>query len=277
MAIDIIVDWISVTIKDGKICPSDWSNKYEVREKGLLGYTVQVEYDDGRIELSNPDRADMGHHVIYSGSTLREMEDRYGQSAFNIVKFHAKQGHRFTRLDVAIDVLDEFTARECIKQYEAGKCVSPLRRADAVLSLNDEGSTLYVGRRGGDRMVRIYDKAAQTGTEGVWTRIECELRGRGAYAMVNAISESADIQKTCISSIKSICDFPTWQQWSETLVQSPIPLDMERKLTSATEHWLMTKVAPSLAKFAYNHDGFLEKFAEHVNMLIIEMGANGKS
>lgn len=265
-----IVDWISVTVKSGKLAVSDWTNDYKVMPKGLLGYNSQVMYEDGRIELSHTERPDMGHHLIYSGDCLRKMEVMYAMSAVNIVKFHAAQNHKFTRIDIAVDVKDGFTAKEAIERYENSECVSKLRRADKVQSITGKGDTLYIGRRGGDRMVRLYDKAAQTNTDGLWTRCEGEFRSFGAKAVVDHMNKSENPEKAIHAIIKGIVDYPQWVEYQNAMGGDMIDMKMERKVTSQTEKWLLEKVAPSLAKFADEHDGFLERFRMHVDDLINE-------
>lgn len=269
-----IVDWISVTVKANRMYPSDWYSSYEVRKKGMLGYDIHVVYTDGRIELSNSNRGDMGHHIIYTGECLRKMEEIYGQDAENIISFHHAQGHKFTRIDLAVDVIDGFTAKECIERYENQECISPLKRADKVQSISGKGDTLYIGRRGGDRMVRIYDKSAQTGTEGVWTRLEAEMRAFGAESVAKAIRDAKSPKKAIYAIIKGICDYKEWEEYQNAMGGSSQTLELGRKVTSGTEKWLIQKVAPSLAKFALDHDGFFQKFMDHVIDLMNEFSAS---
>lgn len=265
-----IVDWISVTCKDGKLAPSDWTNDYQVNPKGMLGYPVRIDYSDGRIELSNPNRKDMGVHIIYSGECLRKMEQTYAMDAENIVIYHQAQGHKFTRLDIAIDIIDGFTARECIERYENKECVSKMRRADKVQSLSGRGDTIYIGRRGGDRLIRIYDKAAQTNTEGSWTRVEGEFRAFGAESVINAMRDAKSPKKAIYAIMRGIVDYPLWSDWNESLGEDKMVLEIGRKETNSTEEWLIKRVAPSIAKFAAEHEGWLEYYAELINQLIAE-------
>lgn len=266
-----IIDWISVTAKSGKLAVSDWTNTLTIKDKGMLGYSVQVVYDDGRIELSNPSRPDMGHHIIYSGSCLRNMEQTYGMDAEQIVRFHYQQGHKFTRLDIAIDVNEGFTAREAIERYEKNQALSKLRKANKIQAINGRGDTLYLGRRGGDRMVRIYDKAAEQNQEGKWTRIEIETRAFGAKAVLDYLMSAKNAKKAIYATIKGIVDYPQWKDWNEAMTGDAMVLKLDRKVTSATEEWLLQKVAPSLAKFAIDHEGFLDNFEQHVHLLMAEM------
>lgn len=270
-----IIDWISVTVKSGRVSVSDWTNDYEERPKGLLGYTVQVWYKDGRIELSNPSRPDMGVHVIYNGECLRKMETMYAMDAIDIVKFHARQDHKFTRLDIAVDIVNGFSAKEAIERYEKGQCETKLRKANKNQEINAPGDTLYLGRRGGDRMMRIYDKAAQQKQDGRWTRVEGEYRAFGAISVVSAIMKAKDAKKAIYAILKGLVDYPEWKEYQEAMGGENMVLDIGRKVTNSTERWLLEKVAPSIAKFACEHDGWLDMFSAHVNDLINERIANG--
>lgn len=271
---NVIVDWISVTIKTGRIAPSGLPEQGIEAQKGLLGYPLRMDMPDGRIVLTNPNRPDMGTHVIYSGDTLKTLRDDYGVSDVGLAMFHHKAGHTITRIDVAMDVFDGFTAKECIERYENQECVSPLRKASKIQSITGNGDTLYLGARGGDRMVRIYDKAAQTNTEGLWTRIEGEYRAYGAKAILSALENSPNYKLAIPGILKGTVDYPDWMNWNQAMKEESIDLTLERKVTSQTEKWLLEKVAPSLAKFADEHDGFLEKFMQHVELMIQERKAN---
>lgn len=265
-----IIDWISVTVKSGKLAVSDWVNEYKVNEKGMLGYNLSIEYADGRIELANTNRPDMGNHIIYSGSCLRKMEEMYAMDAINIVKFHGRQGHKFTRLDIAVDITDGLIAEAAIDRYEGKQCETKLRKGGKVQEIDNPGATLYIGRRGGDRFVRIYDKAAEQRQEGVWTRVEGEFRSFGAVAVVEKLIEAKDGQKAISAILRGTADFPYWAEWKQAMSGDKEVLDIGRKVTNSTEEWLLKKVAPSLAKFSLDNEGFLDKFAKLVNEMMEE-------
>lgn len=266
-----IVDWISVTVKNGRASVSDWTNEYELQKGGMLGYTVKVIYADGRIELTNPNRKDMGIHIIYSGQCLRDMEKRYGIDAESIVQFHYRNDAKFTRIDIAVDIVDGLTARECIKKYENGECKTKLRVADKVERINGAGATLNLGSRGGDRFVRIYDKSAKQKIDGVWTRVEGEFRAYGAAAVVKGMNTVKNAKNAIYAIMRGIVDYPLWDNWNIAMGGEKTVLDIGRKTTTNTEKWLMEKCAPAIAKFAFNHEGWLDSFAKYVSELIAEM------
>lgn len=270
VATNVIVDWISVTCKQGRIAPYGIPEDGIEADKGLLGYSVRRDMPDGRVILNHPDRPDMGTHVIYSGKALENLRKEYAISDVGLVKFHHRQGHKFTRIDIALDVYDGFTAKEAIERYENEECISPLRVANKNQQIRGKGDTLYIGRRGGDRLMRIYDKAAETKTDGIWTRVEGEYRAFGAIAVVTALTSSPLLQKAIPGILRSTADFPNWKEWKEAMNADVIDMQIGRKETNSTEKWLLEKVAPSLAKFASEHDGFLDDFYKHVEMLIAE-------
>lgn len=271
MRVDAIIDWISVTVKSGKTFPSYLYSSGKEREKGMLGYTVVIDMPDGRIVMQNPSRPDMGTHVQYSGGAMEEIRKEHAISGVGLASFHATQGHKITRIDCAVDVFGGFTANECIARYEDGECKTPLRNARKVQEINGAGATLYLGRRGGDRMVRIYDKAAEQGVNGTWTRVEGEFRSNGAKKAVSNLINQDKQEQAIQGIVKGTVDYPDWGAWQEAMHQEPIDMSVERKKTDKTEEWLKTKVAPALAKLAKDRPEWLEQFRRHVDDMIIEL------
>lgn len=95
------------------------------------------------------------------------------------------------RLDLAHDVQGgKLTLQQVREAYEAGAMDQPTGARPVLRSITDSdtraGDTLYVGRRGGARMLRVYEKGKQLlgrMAEGAaaevirsWVRVELELR-----------------------------------------------------------------------------------------------------
>lgn len=273
MTINTIIDWISVTVKNTEWCPDGLEKFGEPKDKGMMGYSVREDMNDGRIILSNPSRPDMGKHIIYSGETLRHIEYFHNVTAQEIVTFHDENGHRFTRIDIAVDVFGSFTAKEAIERYENKECVSPMRSANKIQSITGKGDTLYIGRRGGAKMVRIYDKAAEQKSEGVWTRCEGEFRALAAATVARQIRESSQGEKTILAIMRGIVNFKGWEAWSEVFIHGEVTLPSSRKEIGNTEKWLIEKVAPSIARFADLNPEWWPKYVRIVEELMSERKA----
>jgi hypothetical protein len=272
-----IVDWLSVTVKGDRKYPDDLPDGGIERKNGMLGYAVAIDTAFGAIMCFHPGRPDMGTHLVYSGKALRTMETDFGITPHGLVSWYQASGAQITRLDIAMDVKDGFTAKDAIKRYENGECATRLKVADKVQSITGKGDTLYIGRRGGEKMLRIYDKAAEQKVDGVWTRVEAELRGATARKVAEKLLERNKSYNFTSATIKGIADFPLWDEWLEALGGVSWNVPTEERAGGNTEEWLLSKVAPAIAKFSIEHDGWLEKYAEHINLLIAELLDNQRT
>lgn len=113
-------------------------------------------------------------------------------------KYNKVVGHTVKRLDLAVTI-ELAHPRNLAKLGYAEKLgprsVGVLRNTKKTIFLNDDGgATLYVGKRGGERFGRIYDKGVQAGVDSpgrLW-RFEAEFRRHVAQAVFNTIARDND-------------------------------------------------------------------------------------
>lgn len=201
-----------------------------------------------RVMATEPNHR-MGVHVSWSGSALQTVNPRA------VLRQALAMGANVTRIDLAIDWPKQMYLRALKGAADMGEIVT--RARDWNLIEGRAGTTLYVGSRESEKFLRIYDKAAETKTEGTWFRIELECKGdfaRGVALHVdgNGYEYFGDI-------IKGFVDWPTMSQWrdatdSPTLLEG-IPRPEKQRDTFA---WLMSAAAPSLAKVLLDdHEKFV--------------------
>lgn len=201
-----------------------------------------------RVMATEPNHR-MGVHVSWAGSALRTVNPRA------VLRQALAMGANVTRIDLAIDWPKQMYLRALKGAADMGEIVT--RARDWNLIEGRAGTTLYVGSRESEKFLRIYDKAAETGTDTTWYRIELECKGdfaRGVALHVdgNGYDYFGDI-------IKGFVDWPTMSQWrdatdSPTLLEG-IPRPEKRRDTYA---WLMAAAAPSLAKVLLDdHEKFV--------------------
>lgn len=265
------IDWLSATFPSvdaqafakqhflASIVPSK-------KTRGMFGYDTQVKYETGVLRLSSKTREDMGEHFIFSGSSLINIMDKSGKTAFDICQMFDDYNARVSRLDFAVDVRNENLTPEMLYRasqnqrledaivdgFNGKKSKKRGRRPMTNFFKNSYGgTTFYVGSRTSDKFLRVYDKASQMGTQDneQWTRIELECKGEIAHSLGwhAARSDQQSFYNICSAYIKSVfdCGNPVW---NAALSQSSAILDIPKKDKKDTIAWLMKTVAPTIAR-----------------------------
>jgi len=221
------------------------------KTKGMFGYDTQVKYETGVLRLSSKTRDDMGEHFIFSGSSLINIMDRSGKTAFDICQMFDDFNARTSRLDFAIDIKGTNLTPKMLYSMENNRKDKRGRKPLTNYFQNSYGgSTFYVGSRTSDKFLRVYDKASQMGIEGeTWLRIELECKGEVAHSLGwhAARSSQQEFYNICCAYIRTVfdCDNEIWQN---ALSQASATLDIPKKDKKDTMAWLMKTVAPTLAR-----------------------------
>lgn len=277
----IIIDWISCTAHDkGGVLHAathpkllNW-DEWE-QSSGVFGYTEGATHKTGLKVYQNQARPEMGKHMIYSGKTLQKLYDRYELNAVDILKYHSLRGDSITRLDLALDIKNEsLRVQHFIDAYDNGDCVTKLKSASEIKEKTGErGHTFYIGStKTRKKLVRIYDKRAETGTEIDWIRIELQIMGKPATKLGRDIIESKHMSDIILGAIKEIVDFPTIYQWFSIFdsAESVDIITATDKLGN-TREWLDKTVFKSIQDEAKIDPGWFE---EYVLSLIIAVRKN---
>lgn len=169
------------------------ANPLQADEKGLYGYSFRMSSPDGVMVLYSAGRDDI--HVQLSGRAC----DR---DLFSLVELVGPSDF-VTRCDIAIDCIGSgFTCAEIWRLLRQGSFTSvssTIRQVEGLLSRSgsseesveslakrfrktrvNSGHTIYIGASTSDRMVRIYDKGAESETGADWLRFEVQLRRASA-------------------------------------------------------------------------------------------------
>lgn len=118
-----------------------------------------------------------------------EVIPSYKVEAMPIVSKIVERGGKFTRLDIAHDDYSKkFTPRDLMEYWLSGQVSTPARFARCVASKQSGSDTFYLGKRGSERMLRVYDKAAESQGEIDAVRWEFEYRGEKAQAVALSIA-----------------------------------------------------------------------------------------
>jgi hypothetical protein len=209
-----------------------------IEQPGLHGYMyrlVSAEREGLAVYLG--DEADrQGAHAVWSGRALR------GANPEDRLRFAVMATGRITRLDIAIDAHALFDFRMFFEAARAGELKTRSRKASIIDS--DTGTTVYIGSRSSEKMLRVYDKAAESGEGGEWTRIELELKGSEANSTGQYLCKHGLANIPAI--IRAFCDWPTSERWLEIFASIPVvSVPKEEKVTDR-DKWFRDQVRPAL-------------------------------
>lgn len=255
--VSLCIDWISTTShsKHGSFVYAsypalhDWENWRDCTPKN--GYKTGAMHTTGVSAHINNDRVDMGIHTIYSGSALRRIEQMDGTTGFDILKHHIEAGHNIARVDIALDFVNcGLSVSDFVDSWHEGNCVTRLRSANIVKSLDNEGYTLYIGsQKARKKLVRIYNKGAESGTDTDWVRVELQLMGKPATKLSLLWLEANEDSNFMLKGIKEVVDFPLINQWSQVFDGvTPVKIGSISTEKGDTRLWLLNQVIPPLAR-----------------------------
>ena len=183
-------DWLSFTVdytKESFHWINETFGESEKQANGKGGYSHFCYFVNGGELYYSPERQTNKIFVNLSAKALASQNKEISEIISQAIGY----GGKFTRLDIAMDDYDGFLDLDYIYEKLSGREVNTkmdsVRRLDS-FSLKDgnvKGDTIYVGSPKSEIMVRIYDKAGQTGIDSHWIRLEFQMRGTVADQYCN--------------------------------------------------------------------------------------------
>lgn len=251
------IDWISCTFKDSKKLsyPQELS-KEKVECKPFNGYNLGSQYVDGRVELVHTTRKEMGSHVVMSGSCLREVTI----SPEVLLSHFIEHGAMLTRLDIAVDCHDcGLKPSRATEEIENDRVKTLSRQFPTWHDAKIPGYTQYIGKKSSTAFCRIYDKAAEMGSEQEWTRVECVFNGKRAMDAGQWVLRGKDYR----GLVRGFVDFPEWNEWKTVMSVDACKTKSPRSISN-TKRWLLSSAATSLARELYldGDDAFYFQFID---------------
>ena len=264
--------WIEGTFRKGtKVSlPETLPSKF-VETRGMQGYTSGSLYEDGRLLLTNPERPEMGTHILWTGSAC----DTCPMDQKELVNHLGKAGFSFTRIDMAIDAYNfNLRPQQATEELRNGQCKTRAKLYPTYSDPLDPGYTQAIGKYSSEISLKLYDKAVEMGVFADYCRVELTVRQKRADNAAREIASGTDYR----AMVVSFADFPLWSEWKTVMDAVPVKLPSQRHETS-TERWLLGACAPALARviyFASNTD-FYEKFKDAVMMNLEELSNGTKT
>jgi hypothetical protein len=152
------------------------------KQSGLYGYRLSFVSPSGVSVLFSPDRDDI--HVQMSGTGVDCCRDFYHL----ISLVDADGGDSISRVDIALDCIGSgVTCADIwgvLRRGSFSACSSQIRQIEGLVRLDKRKKsvesrndhTIYIGSVRSTRMVRIYDKGAESKKNIDWVRYEVQLR-----------------------------------------------------------------------------------------------------
>lgn len=221
MALSFTIDWLEFTylVPDGLNGLSVWENfladfpEFEdvlgemiLLEKGRNGYTHVFAFTDEFTISYNPDELRLGVHVtfpshgLYRLMSIFQLDDisEYVDAAA-ILRILKERSCKISRMDIAYDDMSKtFTPHDFAKWKLEDRISTQCKVFGFMSSQADKGGTFYLGKRGGDRFLRIYDKEFESKGKINSIRYEFELRREWAAKIQDMI---LDNQSFCVADI----------------------------------------------------------------------------
>jgi len=262
--------WIEGTFKKGNMVslPQTLPSKF-VETRAFNGYTVGSLYGDGRILMTNPERPEMGAHLLWQGQACDDCPIDHKK----LVNHLLSANFSFSRIDMAIDCIGfNLRPERATEEIDQKRCKTRAKSAPRQDDAIKTGYTQYVGKKTSEIFLKLYDKAAEMGTDEDHTRVELTARHARADYAARQIVSGVDFRQMVVA----FADFPHWREWQEIMDVVPVKLPAERPETN-TERWLLDACAPALARVIYfaSNTEFYEKFKDAV-MINLEQLSNGE-
>ena len=209
-----------------------------------------------------------GNHLILSGEPLAKARER--GCTDDLLMGHIKAlTPKFSRVDVALNLHDSyFTAGTMERWYKAGKIATKARGGKRIYGLGKMDNGLYIGSRRSERMLRVYDKAAeQKLADTSWVRVELECHGQQARKLAFALADNLNPRAVINLAINNFCAPPPRTDLAFALADRDATIEPVVRKEPAFIKWLRTQVAPAMVRYEQEHPGtdalaLLEAFAD---------------
>lgn len=250
----------------------DYFPLWTERPKGMLGYNKAWSDEvTGFIKAINTERPDMGMFITGGGQALERLCEQTGESTR--LKAAVRSGldyARVSRIDLYIDVDDGGQAAHHFYQAVVREKIKTSARTVRFYhgTKIEQGITTYLGSQGGLRMIRIYDKNAES--KGAIKATRVEIQTRHAYARQlweNLCKDTAylNLLKVTCDAIRGVLPVSGVDAIEDAL-DGALPDVVPSRVEKDADFWLWIKrqVMPSFWR-NYNEtqtDEYLRQFTE---------------
>lgn len=274
------VDWLSITGKlkkgEGDVGRNDfeWAASFARkicnaaigREELLSPVPASRHYANSFIGLVSGIRVNIGGdiykqgwQVVLSGGVCSKITDWRA-----VAEFVAIWQARITRCDLKIDLIDGgVSPNQFRKEYEAQYGDDTPRQFSFVKSRN--GDTVYLGSRSSERMMRVYDKAAEQGVRADWLRVEMEFKeGEAHRAFETYLNNPLAVAAEFADFIKGDCN-GVYLHLRRIARNAVSERQITPKTVGDTEKWLSGQVLASFEKLGLNDEAAMDRVFQRLH------------
>lgn len=251
-----LLDWFTYTVPrdielSEALFPHDALYIVGERLKNIQGYNTTLSLTHGRISYHTED-PEQKICVQFTGRDLWCLRDQ-GVDLQALLAYACGLEAKITRLDYAVDWYGDSSPEDVFFAFREGRLRSRARHSDLRWGCDKtkretiDAFTAYLGSEESERQLRCYDKAAQVGCNGPWTRIELVMRdgfgNRVADAMIREGIGLAGNQ--AIRDFVKKCDIDWFNQavsGPSVYIKTPPPKERDPK------QWLLSQVLPTFER-----------------------------
>lgn len=184
--------------KDFPEIMKDWeinTDQVVLLAKGRNFYNTVYSFSDDYTVCYHSDKRQMGVHVTFPGHGIYKISEIFGlgdlnehEAARKIFKILDERNCEITRLDLAYDDYTKtFRPKDFMVFMSEERITTESRVWSYIASARNNGDTFYLGKRGRDRFLRIYDKAYESDGKIDAIRYEFELKKDWARVVQNHV------------------------------------------------------------------------------------------
>lgn len=219
---------------------------------GMQGYTKTYDMLYATAHV-NPNHRAQKIGVRMTGKDLTAYRDLGGTDA-KLVKFAHHTNASISRLDIAFDLFNyQVDLQKVYKDWKAdkvktrAKTVHPLTSAVKTASGEvTEATTLYIGSRESELMVRFYEKGKEQGTDLDWLRVELEIKGDKADAIIRDC-DRVGVEVVAKELLRQAIPVMPYKFWTELTKGDSTPLEAVGRKKTARQVWLEDVILPLLS------------------------------
>ncbi len=175
----------------------------------------------------------------------------------SLIRWCVARSRKIARLDFSLDIHDpEANPRDLLHEWKRGHVRTPARTVFEYTSYTSskekgisDASTVYVGAMKSDRQMRVYDKAAERGVSGDWTRIELTLRDERAWSLARAMIRYG-IGRAGQQAIREYFHVPLLAWWKRATDGETVYIEPTGRKETGTEKWIMETCLPTIRRVA---------------------------
>lgn len=246
------IDWLRFTIpyKSGTIHENigDWFGDAELTEKRpILSYNMAMG-NELFTAYWHTDHKEFKIMLEMTGKQLSSAR-KSGIDERDILRKAESKGAVFKRLDFAVDLFDaEANPMDVLECWRTDQFDTVAQSVSVVMKETRKertGSTVYIGSRSSERLIRVYDKGKQSNTDLDWTRVELEAKGLRGDQLATEMIKSG----VTSAGLSMLVDVVAWSDidWWNNIFSGEfeiVRIDSLGRPETNRERWLRTVVVP---------------------------------